>query len=847
MARKRNLFFSQLSTFLKRIKHIFLGLIFTLLVIFNQGILLAANPYLEHTAQTLTQQGFLQLQAGQAELALKTWRSAYKAYQKLNNQQGMTGNLINQSLALQANGSYNLACQTLTQALKLKSSICPSSIQDNSVSNKNFEQLHQALEKQPIQKTQIIGLYNLGTVLRLMGEVDSSAIVLQKAFSMSQFLTTDSKLSHKLLLSIANTEFALYQQSKNQYFLTDEPVAKQKALDLAQSKIHFAFKAYQELIKNNDESTLQASLNQLKLFTELKSLPNLNSSNFNLQYELDNLINKISNQLSIYQYIPAIDYIYSQLNFSSQLIKIIQSDSFTALNKLDQNNILSIAFSTTQEALLRSQQINNHRAISHALGILGYIYHESSNLVQAQNYFKQAIALAQSVQAWDIAYEWQWQLGRLYQQNGNLQQAAKAYAASVDSLDQVRGSILGINPDFQFAFQEKIEPVYHEYIDLLLSQKKPDLEEVIRIDDKLKVAELENFLRCGKLPAFSLIDRNQFANLPPIIYLIKTENKLEVIVRTSLGKFYEHRLPFNLINDAVNNLLNLTQKKQFVNTQYPDFLNYCQTLYQLIFAPIKNHLPDSGTLIFVLDRYLQSLPMSMLYDGEKYLVQSYSISTVLNSQVFLSKLLNIKQSKFLVAGIFKDSPSLNNPLVPKTFKALPEIKTEIEKIKLSATAALELLNDNFTISTIQTKFTNNPLQVVHFSTHAQYSSDPNQNFILAWDRPLNIRDIESLIRKRYSGVDLLVLSACQTAKGDKRSALGIAGIATQAGARSTLASLWLVDAESTAMLMAAFYEGLKNGLTKAEALRLAQLTLLSTNQYSHPYYWGAFVLIGNWI
>jgi CHAT domain-containing protein len=94
---------------------------------------------------------------------------------------------------------------------------------------------------------------------------------------------------------------------------------------------------------------------------------------------------------------------------------------------------------------------------------------------------------------------------------------------------------------------------------------------------------------------------------------------------------------------------------------------------------------------------------------------------------------------------------------------------------------------------------------------------------------------------------LLVLSACQTAKGDKRSALGIAGVAVQAGARSTLASLWLVEAKSTAQLMGEFYQGLSHGMSKAEALRQAQLNLLSQPKFQHPYFWSPFVLVGSWL
>ena len=94
----------------------------------------------------------------------------------------------------------------------------------------------------------------------------------------------------------------------------------------------------------------------------------------------------------------------------------------------------------------------------------------------------------------------------------------------------------------------------------------------------------------------------------------------------------------------------------------------------------------------------------------------------------------------------------------------------------------------------------------------------------------------------------MVLSACQTAEGDDRAALGLAGMAIRSGARSTLATLWSVNDGSTAALMTEFYNELSNGeLTKAEALRRAQIKILQTPEYSHPYFWSAFVLIGNWL
>lgn len=92
------------------------------------------------------------------------------------------------------------------------------------------------------------------------------------------------------------------------------------------------------------------------------------------------------------------------------------------------------------------------------------------------------------------------------------------------------------------------------------------------------------------------------------------------------------------------------------------------------------------------------------------------------------------------------------------------------------------------------------------------------------------------------------MSACQTAVGDKRAALGLAGVPVRAGARSTLASLWYVSDEATALLMTKFYEELaKKEVTKAEALRRAQQAVLQNNKFSYPYFWSAFVLVGNWL
>ena len=123
---------------------------------------------------------------------------------------------------------------------------------------------------------------------------------------------------------------------------------------------------------------------------------------------------------------------------------------------------------------------------------------------------------------------------------------------------------------------------------------------------------------------------------------------------------------------------------------------------------------------------------------------------------------------------------------------------------------------------------------------------------MTWDEKINVNELGTILRSQQLQTDepleLLVLSACQTAKGDEFATLGIAGVAVRAGARSILASLWSVDDEATTKLMTYFYQELaKADVSKAEAIRRAQIRMSQQEIYTHPYFWSAFILVGNWL
>ncbi|MEL7228025.1 MAG: CHAT domain-containing protein, partial [Cyanobacteria bacterium J06576_12] len=140
--------------------------------------------------------------------------------------------------------------------------------------------------------------------------------------------------------------------------------------------------------------------------------------------------------------------------------------------------------------------------------------------------------------------------------------------------------------------------------------------------------------------------------------------------------------------------------------------------------------------------------------------------------------------------------------------------------------------------------------IVHLATHGQFSSRLEDTFLSTWEGRLSVKELAEILQARgrqASAIELLVLSACDTASGDDRAVLGLAGLAVQSGARSTVATLWPVKDKAAAKLMRELYQGISTAdMSKAEALRQAQLVLLADPSFSDPFFWSAYTLVGNW-
>ena len=184
------------------------------------------------------------------------------------------------------------------------------------------------------------------------------------------------------------------------------------------------------------------------------------------------------------------------------------------------------------------------------------------------------------------------------------------------------------------------------------------------------------------------------------------------------------------------------------------------------------------------------------------------------------------------------------------FPALPSVESEIAAIE-QAIGGKVLADSDFLISSVEQELRSTPYNVVHVASHGEFNSDPARSFVLTYDDRMNMNQLEEYVKFgqfREDPLELLTLSACQTAAGDDRAALGLPGIAVKAGAHSALATLWFINDSATAQLVTDVYRNLQEGnVSKAKALQMAQISFLSDRRYRHPSYWSPFLLIGNWL
>ncbi|MGB3202500.1 MAG: tetratricopeptide repeat protein, partial [Nodosilinea sp.] len=545
-----------------------------------QTLLPSADVH-ETLGKVLNTQGELLWAQGKPEAALAIWEDAVGYYQMAAHSVGVAIAQINQAKALQSLG-LNAQATTLLSGV------------------------YQTLRQTADDALQAAGLKALGQALRRIGELAQAQEVLLEGSHLAQ----EPAAKGEILLELGNTEQDLRRQALARGQSNAAEILAQNGLD------HYQLAAQ---LASSPLLSLQAQVNALRLLI--------------LTGQWDAVASTWPSMIpALLELSPSRSAVYAQLNFADSLTCLRQPSQLAVLtcmgNVSSQQPIVTDAplelAPPPSETIARilttaigySRQIQDTLSESFALGQLGQLYAVNRQPTEAIALTKQGIELAESLQVSESAFRLYRQLGQLLNQTDNRQAAIAAYKEAVDALDQIRGSLLRINSEVLFSFRDNTEPIYREFVDLLLTGNPSDtsLREAVRNIDNLQRTELENFLGCDLSQLFE-IGTGTIDPTAAKIYPIILPERLAIILEIpgqSL-RYYQTPVSQGQFEKALRNLR--TQLTEPGLT--PEVIVEATKIYQWLIDPLEPALennPQIQTLVFVPDGALRNIPMGVLYD-----------------------------------------------------------------------------------------------------------------------------------------------------------------------------------------------------------------------------------------
>ncbi|MEC4813513.1 MAG: CHAT domain-containing protein [Scytonema sp. PMC 1069.18] len=849
-------------------------------------------------ASKLVQQGVERYQTGDWTGAIKLWETALSTYEKTKNlpdkaivwenlartypeigemQQSLThwdkvvayyrqvGDIkqLGRSLTEQAQVYNNIG-----QPQKAIALLCNSDIDNNCTSGSALFMARTVKD----EEGEAAALGSLGDTYRLRGDYKDAIEKLKLSLKLAQKLRKPAYLvSATNSLGNAHNSLALFNYRRVDLASEsgDTANAPAKFREIAKKEDANALSYFQqslELARNNKD--VRGEMQVLRsLIPVYYRTNNITSATTTLQQSINLLERLPSDRTRVYATIDLV-----------RLLPGVTQDgttNFSCINK----NYPALAESLLNQAVNIAENIKDFRAKSFAQGQLGHLYECRKQYAKALEITEQARWSAeQGLKARDSLYLWEWQTGRILKAVGKKTEAISAYERAIDTLDSIRQNILTADRDVQFDFRDTIEPIYRNLVELRLSLEPPEkvanksmpskkngdkndnFGSVLKTIDSLKLAELQNFFgnECiinalRELEVVSVADQTT-----AVFSTVILEDKTAVILSLPKGKKYNwyNTSRENLVAEINEFRRGLQRFRKNYNTE-PG-----KHIYDWMIAPFAEDLNSSGikTLVFIHDGILRSVPMAALYDskGKKFLIEEYAIATTPSLSLTDPKPMNRKNLRVLALGLSEPSVVDGVPFPPLNYveQEIAGVQQQIPGKKLS--------NDEFTSDRLKQELSQEVYPIIHLATHGKFGTDPEDTFIVMGNKndkgenqTLTFYELDRLIRsvtRNTEPMELLTLTACETAVGNDRSALGLAGIAIQAGAKSALASLWAINDAATAQFATDFYTKLlsDSSMSKAEVLQAVQLEFihgkaLEGRQYTHPAYWSPFVLIGNWL
>lgn len=349
---------------------------------------------------------------------------------------------------------------------------------------------------------------------------------------------------------------------------------------------------------------------------------------------------------------------------------------------------------------------------------------------------------------------------------------------------------------------------------------------------------------------------------PAVIWAIPQEDMLRLLLITPNGQFIAKEIR-GANRERLSKRIAELEEAVFDRPSLK-YMPPARIIYQWLFKPLDPYLEAENidTLLLCTGPSLRSLPFAALHDGEKFVIEKYNLARIPAFNLTDTD-YEAKEESVLAMGTseFEDLPSL------------PGVYVELNTIVPKLWSGRKIVDRDFTVPNLIKAHQQGNFDIIHIASHSLFSpGSPENSYIQFSDRKLSLDRLADL-ELDDPAVDLLVLSACETALGNEDAEFGFAGLAIQAGVKSALASLWAINDRATVVLMSEFYQQLKDTTIKAEALRKAQIRMLkeevfvegtrirgaavevnlpaigsatpTSQNFSHPYYWAGFTIIGN--
>ena len=688
------------------------------------------------------------------------------------------------------------------------------------------------------------GLLGAAASYQLEGYSKKALPLLFKAQQISRFLTTDEQVQGHLLLGRLYFEIGEYPLSAQQLDkvakLSSDPYVRAEALNTV-GAIH---------------STLNTPSEAEKAFAEaMKFAAEAKSSQLQLTIQTNELRHQLAygNQsIARMRLAPSwqtLQNLRASANTTELNISLAILYHQSVLNAKAKPIWRARAIQLLEEAISTSESLGNSLLLGYALGYKGRVLSESSNseedLATALALSERAAFLASASQAYESAYLWQWQAARIYNKQAQVTEAIKSYNDAILTLENVRQELITGSP---FTFHQKVQPLFTELSDLLLTtartaggaEKQSYLKNVQNILEQAKSAELQDYFQNDCVIPDESVNLDQIEAATAVIYPVILPDRVEVLVNV---RDQVHQFVSRIEAGDLKGLVNEFRDQLQVDFGDEEYLEIGEELYDLLFAQVEDLFSENkiNTLLVIPDGVLRTIPMAAVYDGEAFMVQRFAIATTPGISLTLPKPLNVENSNFFAGGISE---------AVQGYVGLPGVPRELQN--LEATYGASVLRDtNFKRDDLKEQLTSADYSIVHIATHGHFDSNPQESYLLTYDDKLTMDLLEESIGNRKNvgePLELLVLSACETAAGDSRAALGLAGVALKAGARSAVATLWQISDAATVEIIDTFYEyTAKEGVTKARAMQLAQIRLIEQPRFQHPTDWAPFLMIGNWL